>query len=160
MAIAPTLQHLLDEQHAEFEIISHPPTRSAMQTAKVSQIPPGRMAKAVLLDTDEDYLLAVLPADHRIRISDLKSELGRRPRLVGENELGRVFDDCETGAVPPLASGYGISTIIDDSLHSQPDVYFEAGDHESLVHMNHDEFSRLTSRARHGHFSEPWSLIE
>ena len=32
-------------------------------------------------------------------------------------------------------------------------IKLEAGDHETLLHMNHAEFARLTSAARHGRFS-------
>ena len=45
------------------------------------------------------------------------------------------------------------------TLEQQPDVYFEAGDHKSLVHMDRAEFSRVTEGARHGQFSEP-SLVD
>ena len=100
---------------------------------------------------------AVLPSDRRVELSDLRSELGRRPRLASEEEIKSLFGDCDVGAVPP--AGYGITTIVDDAIDQQPDVYFEAGDHASLVHMNHDQFSRLMRGARHGQFSEP-PLVE
>src|SRR3546814_4037389 len=62
-------------------------------------------------------------------------------------------DLCDRGAIPALASGYDIPLILDDNIYRQPDIYFEAGDHESLIHMSHDEFARLTANARHGNFS-------
>jgi Ala-tRNA(Pro) deacylase len=155
MSIAPQLRHYLDEAKADYDIVDHRPTQSALDSARSANIPAERVAKAVLLDTDEeDHLLAVVPADRKVELSELRSELGRKPRLSNEAEIGKLFRDCEVGALPPV--GYGITTIIDDSLDQQPDVYFEAGDHKSLVHMNRDQFSRLTRDARHGQFSEPW----
>lgn len=155
MSIAPQLRQYLDEAKADYEIIDHQPTQSALDSARSANIPAECVAKAVLLDTDEeDHLLAVIPADRKVELSELRSELGRKPRLADEAEIGKVFRDCEVGAVPPV--GYGVTTIIDDSLDRQRDVYFEAGDHKSLVHMNRDQFSRLTKDARHGQFSEPW----
>lgn len=155
MSIAPQLRQYLDEAKADYDIIEHKPTSSALDSARSCDIPAERVAKAVLLDTaDEDHLLAVLPADRKVELSELRSELGRKPRLASEAEIGSLFRDCEVGAVPPI--GYGIDTIVDDSLEQQPDVYFEAGDHKSLIHMDHREFSRLTRDARHGQFSEPW----
>ena len=155
MSIAPQLRQYLDEAKADYDIVDHQPTQSALDSARSANIPAERVAKAVLLDTDEeDHLLAVVPADRKVELSELRSELGRKPRLSNEAEIGKLFRDCEVGALPPV--GYGITTIIDDSLDRQPDVYFEAGDHKSLVHMNRDQFSRLTRDARHGQFSEPW----
>ena len=157
MTIAPRLQHYLDRLDADYELIEHVPTRSAMQNAALCHIPPDRIAKAVLLDTPDEYLLAVLPSDRRVDLADLRGELGAKPRLADEDELVTIFDDCAVGAVPPLGFGYGIATIVDDSLESQPDIYFEGGDHASLVHMDQAEFARLTRPARHGRFSEPWA---
>jgi|KBSSwiS6_1023812.scaffolds.fasta_scaffold27259_2 Ala-tRNA(Pro) deacylase len=157
MTIAPKLRHYLDALDADYELIEHSPTRSAMQNAAICHIPPERLAKAVLLDTADDYLLAVLPSDRRVDLSELRSELGRKPRLADEDEVALIFDDCSVGAVPPLGFGYGIATIVDDSLERQPDVYFEGGDHASLLHMDQAEFARLTRPARHGQFSEPWA---
>jgi Ala-tRNA(Pro) deacylase len=48
---------------------------------------------------------------------------------------------------------YGMQTYVDDSLMKHPDVYFEAGDHQELVHMSMDQFSTLMSDAESGHFS-------
>lgn len=155
MSIAPQLRQFLDEAQADYDIVDHRPTQSALDSARSANIPAQRLAKAVLLDTDEEeHLLAVIPADRRVELSELRSELGRKPRLSNEAEIGKLFRDCEVGAVPPV--GYGVTTIIDDSLDQQPDLYFEAGDHKSLVHMRREQFSRLTKGARHGQFSEPW----
>jgi Ala-tRNA(Pro) deacylase len=157
MSISPQLRQYLDESQADYDVIEHRPTTSAMETVRRCDIPAQRLAKAVLLDTDDDnHLLAVLPSDRRVELSELRSELGRKPRLSNEAEVGKLFRDCELGSVPPV--GYGITTIVDNSLDQQPDVYFEAGDHKSLVHMDRAEFSRLTKDARHGSFSGPWNI--
>jgi prolyl-tRNA editing enzyme YbaK/EbsC (Cys-tRNA(Pro) deacylase) len=56
-------------------------------------------------------------------------------RLATEAKLKYLLKDCEPGAVPPLGAAYGLETVWDDSLLEQSDTYFEAGDHETLVHM-------------------------
>ena len=43
--------------------------------------------------------------------------------------------------------------MIDDSIEEQPEIYIEAGDHATLVHMSQAQFADLTSTARHGSFS-------
>jgi Ala-tRNA(Pro) deacylase len=64
-----------------------------------------------------------------------------------------LFDDCLPGAIPPAGECYGLDTMVDDSIEDQPEVYLEAGDHETLVHMSHAQFASLTATARHGCFS-------
>lgn len=153
MSIAPRLRSYLDEQHAQYDVIPHVPTTSSLQSAIASHVPAEKIAKGVLLDTDEGYLLAVLPANHRIMLSDLADEFGSRPNLVEESDLDMIFPDCAMGAIPALGAGYDVPMIVDDSIDSQSDVYLEAGDHKSLIHMTHKEFARLTEGARHGRFS-------
>lgn len=160
MSIAPKLRHYLDAEQVDYEIVEHMPTASAMQNALACRIPPGQVAKGVLLDTPDDYLLAVLPSDRRIGLAELRSELGEKPQLADEIELARIFDDCEIGAVPPTGLTYGVATIVDDRLMEQPDIYFEGGDHATLVHMDKAEFARLTQSARHGRFSESWDATD
>ena len=105
MSIAPQLRQFLDESRAEYDVVEHRPTKSAMETARSCDIPAERLAKAVLLDTaDDDHLLAVLPSDRRVELSELRTELGRKPRLSNEAEVGKQFRDCELGSIPPVGS--------------------------------------------------------
>src|SRR3954463_16044016 len=97
--------------------------------------------------------LAVLPASHHVSLPDLRAQLGEDTTLASEHEIGQVFRDCASGAVPALGTCYGLKTIIDDKLAEQPEVYLEAGDHATLIHMSQADFARLTAAARHGRFS-------
>ena len=77
-----------------------------------------------------------------------------RSRLATEDELAGRFADCERGAVPPLGVAYGMETVVDYSVESAPELYFEGGDHQALVHMRREQFSDLTKDAGRGRFAE------
>ena len=79
--------------------------------------------------------------------------LGRAVRLATEDEATELFPDCSIGAIPALGTAYGMNMVVDDSLAEQPEVYFEGGDHTSLVQISAEQFSWLTQKAAHGHFS-------
>ena len=64
-----------------------------------------------------------------------------------------MFPDCELGAIPPVGMLYDIDTVVDDSLLEQPDIYFEAGDHEHMIHMKRKAFGLLMGDALHAAFS-------
>jgi Ala-tRNA(Pro) deacylase len=98
-------------------------------------------------------MLAVLPASHHLRLSELRTKLGDNIHIADETEINRLFRDCAHGAVPAVGKCYGLDIIVDDSIQAQPDIYMEAGDHETLLHMGHAQFSRLTANAPHGRFS-------
>lgn len=155
MAIAPTLQKYLSAERIAYDLIEHQPAMSATRIAEACKISGDRLAKAVLLRSGDGYLLAILPASHHIRLSDgtLQRLLGCDVDLASEFELGQVFQDCVYGAVPPVGACYGLDAIVDDSIEEQPEIYMEAGDHETLVHVNHRQFARLTQYAWRGQFS-------
>jgi len=152
MAIAPTFQRYLD-QHVMYDVIAHELTTSAMRTAQACHIPGDCLAKGVVLRDDSGYMLAVLPASHHIRMSELRLQFGNDVELAGEGEIDELFTDCAHGAVPPIGECYGLDTIVDDAIDEQGQVYLEAGDHTTLVRLSHLQFAKLTADARHGHFS-------
>jgi len=53
----------------------------------------------------------------------------------------------------PIGEPYGIETIVDDSIAEQADIYFEGGDHATLVHLAGLAFCKLMAHAKHGRFS-------
>jgi Ala-tRNA(Pro) deacylase len=143
MAIALTLKEYLDAHGIRYDIIEHQRTDSTLQTCEAAHIPGDLMAKSVLLGDDESYLMAVIPATHRLQLDRLKELTGRRLELIEEIELVEAFADCEPGAVPPIGKAYGIETLVDHHLLTQPDVYCETGDHTKLMHLSGKQFQRL-----------------
>jgi Ala-tRNA(Pro) deacylase len=152
MAIAPILQKHLD-RNVTYDVLTHDPTMSSTRTAQACHVSGDRLAKAIVLRHDGRYLLAVLPATHHVRLADLKTQIGDDVDLADEDEIRRLFPDCALGAIPPVGECYELDVIVDDSIQAQPDVYLEAGDHTTLVHMDQAQFARLMSEARHGRFS-------
>ena len=55
--------------------------------------------------------------------------------------------------MPPVGEPYGLASVVEDELSGQPEVYFEAGDHEHLIRLTQAEFMRLMSSATMTHFS-------
>lgn len=160
MTIALTLERYLDAKNVKYDVIAHPPTHSSGETAEVCHISGDRLAKAVVLRDEIGYALAVLPASHHIRLSELRRQFGDDVNLATEREIEELFQDCERGAVPAVGECYGLDMVVDDSIEEQPEVYFEGGDHSTLVHMTHAQFAKMTVTARHGAFSEHhWSSI-
>lgn len=153
MPISPTVDTCLRNAGVEFDVVRHPHSHSSTETAATAAIPGDRLAKTILLEDEQGYVGAVLPSTHHLRLSELWDHTGRRLSLANESDIRAVFKDCELGAIPPVCTAYGMKTLMDDSLSTQPDIYFEAGDHETLIHMRTEQFMRLMQQAETGHFS-------
>jgi Ala-tRNA(Pro) deacylase len=98
----------------------------------------------------------VLPATYKLKIGELHAFTGRRHlRLVSEEELAGLFKDCELGAVPALAAAYGLEAVWDESLALSSTLYFEGGDHQSLVRVSGADFRKMMGNANCGALGEP-----
>lgn len=143
MFMSPTLEDCLRRNGSRYEIVHHPHSEYSMATAQVAHIPGDHLAKTVILQDDQGYVAVVLPSTYHLQLYKLWEETGRKLVLATEDEVRELFKDCEVGALPPIAMAYGMRTYLDESLVLQPDVYFEAGDHEELIHMRMEDFLTL-----------------
>lgn len=153
MAIAITLEQYLQDQQINFEVLQHNKTHTSLETASVARISGNSVAKCVILEDEAGYVMVVLPASHQLDLTRVHEQISRPLTFANENDLLRLFSDCEPGAIPPIGDAYGLEMLVDDSLAEQADIYFEAGDHEALVHVDTENFESLTGEALHGCFS-------
>lgn len=153
MAIAMTLQKYLDTHGVEFETVEHRHSYTSIESAQSAHIPGEKVVKAVLLEDDEGYVIAVLPATNRLELGMVFNQTHRPLALASEREVGELFRDCEYGAVPAIGPAYGLETLCEEGLMGAGDLYLEAGDHEHLIHLSGDEFRYLMEGARTAHFS-------
>ncbi|HKR35359.1 MAG TPA: YbaK/EbsC family protein [Steroidobacteraceae bacterium] len=147
MSIAATVQTFLSNAGVPYDIIEHPRTSNSTHTAEAAHVPGQRLAKSVVIEDGEKYLMAIIPATHRVDLGALHRRLGREIGLATEDEVARLFADCEPGAVPPLGQIYGIETVLDEAFVDADDVYFEGGDHRALVHVTGSDFLKLMGDA-------------
>ena len=154
MAIASKLEIYLKQRKVEYQVVTHPQSEYSMETAEKAHVHGDALAKGVLVKDDDGYLLVVLPADYHIELESLHKMLGQEVAMVGEATLEEIFSDCELGAVPPIGMAYGVKTIWDpkSSLGKLDEVFFEAGDHQSLVRMSGVQFHELMAPAERGEF--------
>jgi Ala-tRNA(Pro) deacylase len=153
MTIATKLQNYIDSQGIAYDTVAHHRTATTSQSAQAAHVPGSRLAKSVVVHHETGYVLAVVPSTHRIELSTLQDVMDKRLGLASEEEVSSLFADCDIGAVPPIGSAYDVPMIVDESLGDSGDVYFEAGDHKTLVHVSGPDFRSLMKDARVARFS-------
>lgn len=154
MAIAAKVQDYMSEHGVRYDVLTHPHSHNSMETAQLARVPGGSLAKSVVLEDEDGFVMAVLPSTQHVQLGSLSRAMNCSLRLAPEEALAALFADCEPGAVPPLGEAYGMRTVVDDSLADQPEIYFEAGDHEKLIQMSCDDFMAMMASAQHVRFGE------
>ncbi len=150
MSLSNILETFLEDRHAPYGLRHHALALSSLGAARAAHIDEHSLAKSVLLEDEDGPVLAVLPASRRLELSRVRNQLGRSLRLSREADMSRFFPDCQPGALPPFGAAYGLPTLVDRSLESVPVIFFEAGDHETLVRMDGPVFLGLLKDATRG----------
>lgn len=143
----------LAEQQVDFEPVLHPPAYTANKLAKYLRISGRQVAKAILLYGSEGFLLAILPATHRIDFNLLSEALGGKVRLASAQEIAWVFRDCEWGVVSPFGMLYGLRTLLDDSISPDAMMVFETELRAEAIRLKCGDYERL-ERPRRLRFAE------
>lgn len=139
-----SLKNFLDSNHVKYTIITHSPEYTAQEIAASAHVPGKDLAKTVIVKIDGDFAMAVLPASMHVSLSRLKEETGAGDaEIASETEFGKLFPDCELGAMPPFGNLYDMPVFAAKELSKDTEIAFNAGTHSELVQLAYSDFDRL-----------------
>ena len=138
------IRSYLQSRAVDFDFLLHRPTHSATHLAGSLHVPGRSVAKGVLVRAGDGYVLAVLPATHRVDLPRLAEVLHvDEARIATEAEVERVFADCEPGALPPFGRLYGLTTVLDLNLALGSDLTFIANQRHEGVRMRFADYEAI-----------------
>ncbi len=148
------IQELLDENHVSYQIKEHPPTRTSEESALHRGEPLKIGAKAMILKTDQEFVMAVLPADRKIDSSAVKGLFTTKNlRFASKEELVELTG-LVPGAIPPLGMLFNIPMIVDKVLLKEENMAFNAGSLEKSIKMKTKDYVNIV-KPRMENFSIP-----
>ena len=154
MSISTRVASYLDVEGIKYDTVNHAHTSTSVGSAITAHVLPKSIAKAIVLEDHESrHLMAILPANHKISLHKLNDKLDAKLHLADEEQVYKMFSDCDPGAVPAIAQAYNMNSIYDETLDQLDDIYLEAGDHETLIHLDKAQFGKLMSNTKHSRFS-------
>ena len=144
MPLKKRLKDFLDENHVKYVTMIHSKAYTAQEIAAVLHVPGRMFAKSVILKADNNFIMAVLPATHRVNI-DLFKQISHLPKveLATEDEFEGLFPKSEIGAMPPLGNIYDLQTYVDTSLTKDDDICFNAATHSEVIKMKYSDYEKL-----------------
>ena len=152
------IRDFLQARSVRFEVFLHAPSHSAAHLAGSVHVSGRSVAKAVLVKSSDAYVLAVLPATHRIETGRLAEVLGVETlRIATEAEVEGVFADCEPGALPPFGRLYGLTTIVDASLSGGADIVFVGNTRHEGVRMRFVDYEAIEAPIK-ARFASPIAI--
>jgi Ala-tRNA(Pro) deacylase len=142
--IPDRISAFLNKNVSGYAIIVHRRDFTARQTATDTHTPNLEFAKTVVLQIDQGFAIAVLPAHHRIELERVRAALETTQiDLASEAMIRELFPDCDVGAEPPLGNLYGLPVIVSAAMALDENITFNAGTHDCAIQMRYAEFERL-----------------
>jgi Ala-tRNA(Pro) deacylase len=145
MALNDRLKHFLAQQRIEYDVLPHREVFTAQEVAATSHVTGRQLAKVIVVRADgQGHLMVVLPASCRLDLTALREVAGKRKlSLAPEDEIARLFPDCEVGAMPPFGDLYGLPVYVDACFPREKEFFFQAGNHHEVVRITYEQFERL-----------------
>src|SRR5216683_5600563 len=138
------LKEFLDRERVKYVSIVHSTAYTAQEVAASAHITGKELAKTVIVELDGKMAMAVLPANRKIVLQDLREVTGSdQVKFASEADFKKMFPDCETGAMPPFGNLYGMDVYAAESLTRNEQIAFNAGSHTELMKMPYEDFERL-----------------
>jgi Ala-tRNA(Pro) deacylase len=136
----------LDKSGIKYEVTKHKPSFTAQHMAAEVHEPGRYVAKPVVVKAGDKYVMCVLEAPHKIDLGTLKKQLSvKSAKLATEEEIGKLFPDCELGAEPPFGNLYDMPTIMDKAMENDDHILFQAGSHEKAIRMSMNAYRKLVA---------------
>jgi Ala-tRNA(Pro) deacylase len=138
------LKEFLDANHVKYVSITHSKAYTAQEVAASAHIPGKALAKVVIVELDGEMAMAVLPANRKVVLQDLREITGSdKVKFVAEDRFKDRFPDCEIGAMPPFGNLYGMGVYAAESLADNDEIAFNAGSHEEIIKLSFRDFQHL-----------------
>ena len=138
------LKEFLDREKIKYVSIVHSPAYTAQEVAASAHITGRELAKTVIVQLDGETAMAVLPANRKIVLQDLREATrADQVKFVPEDDFKKQFPDCETGAMPPFGNLYGMQVYVAASLTQNQEIAFNAGSHTEVMKLAFKDFERL-----------------
>jgi Ala-tRNA(Pro) deacylase len=156
-AIFDRLSRFLDAAQIPYAVSRHEPVYTSEEAARVRGTSLASGAKALICKGDERYLMIVLPADRKLASKRVRHELGIRSLRFATAEEVLEKTGLKPGSIPPFGSLFELPTYCDRGLQQQPQINFNAGDHEISISMAREDYERA-EKPQYGEFAEPPSF--
>ncbi len=139
-----TLNQFHDANRVKYVSIIHSAAYTAQEVAQSLHIPGRAMAKVVIIELDGHMAMAVLPANRKVVVQDVRDVTGCEDvKFAPETEFKSRFPDCEVGAMPPFGNLYAMDVYVSEELARNREIAFNAGSHVEVIRMAYVDFERL-----------------
>ncbi len=140
------IKEFLDEKNVEYTYFNHRPVKTSKEAAEVRDmtVEEGlkRGAKAMVIRSEGEYYMFVLPANKKIDFGSIRDILDTDSVSLADPEKVKDITGCKVGGVPPFGNLFDIPVFVDPLLFENDKIDFNAGMRTVSMELEADEWRR------------------
>ncbi len=138
------LETTLKQRGIPYHMTRHRATYTAQDMAAEEHVSGYNVAKPVVVKGDAGFAMCVIAACDRLDLTRAANALHEsQVRLATEDEMDRLFPDCELGAEPPVGKLFDMKTVMDSGLLEDERLVMQAGSHTEAVEIRRKDWESL-----------------
>ncbi|MFZ2975212.1 MAG: YbaK/EbsC family protein [Candidatus Moraniibacteriota bacterium] len=163
MAISKKILKYLEDKKYKFNIISHKTTFTAWDKAQTEKVDPKTVVKSLVMRTDKDYLLALIPGNKNLDKQKLLKVINVQRKKQGLKNSKKIDFAKEiwmkknlpgkVGATPPFAELLKMEIFVDSLLLKNKKIYVGSGEYTQSFLINVSEYIKKEEIIK-GNFSK------
>jgi prolyl-tRNA editing enzyme YbaK/EbsC (Cys-tRNA(Pro) deacylase) len=163
--ISAKITKFFDKNKIKYEAVEHKTAYTAYDKAATLKIKPNIVAKTLVLKTDRDLVLVLLPGNKNLDFGKIKKlivvyrknqgmKAVKKIDFVSETVIKNKFKGVKIGAIPPVSGLWKLPIFIDNSLVKLPKVILSAGNHENSIKIKGSDLKKLNPESIFGSFNK------
>jgi len=153
MAMSKKILAYLSDKKYKFETIEHKTTYTAWDTSQTEKVRPQEVAKSLVMKTDNEYAVAIIPANRNLdkqKLLKVINSIKKKNKEKGfkkidfakeawmkKNLIGKV------GAVPAFVGVLKLPIYIDSLILKNKKIYIGSGEYTNSFRINTSQYLKI-----------------
>lgn len=153
MTISKKVTGYLDKNKYKYELIDHKTTYTAWDTAQTEKIKPQEVAKALVMKTDNDYVLALVPSNRNTDKQKLLKVINAQRKKAKFKPYKKIDFAKEVwmkknlpgkvGATPPFRGLLKLDLYADTLLLKSKKIYLGSGEYTNSIRVSTSQYVKI-----------------
>lgn len=137
-------QLFCDQNNIKLNISTSKETaRTALDAAKVNNVPVSNIVKSILLKVDDNFILYLVPGDSRIDLDIIKSKHNAETVRMANADEVKTITGYSIGGVPPFGHALLVPIYFYEGFQTTQELVAAAGFHNATFKISYSELKTI-----------------
>ncbi len=147
MSVPTSVQSLLNQQNAHYQVAEVPLTENDRALWHDQHLRNLGAAKSVILQDDKGRVQVIHGADRLLDLKAVNRQLGRELQAASPADIQKFCTSHNLQSIPALPKLAGLLTLIDRNLAERSELLVDSGDEKQLLKFSREEFRQIMDDA-------------